>query len=149
MPFKPNPWVLSALLFIGVPSPSSAQTTVYKCESGGTVTYSEKPCRGRVINTGNAPVPAKPNPKEVDLRRIEENRVVAQAMQPRADESAEQFETRRRRARLMPADRDECARLDKRMPVEEASLTNPDPKEVAKAQQALDKSRKRFGELRC
>ncbi len=149
MPFKPNLWILSAMFCISVWSPASAQTTVYKCESRGMVTYSEKACRGRIINTDDAPVPAKPNPKEVDVRRIEENRAVAQAMQPRADESAAQFETRRRRASLLPENRDECARLDKRMPVEEASMTNPDPEEVSKAQEALGKSRKRFGELRC
>src|SRR5512133_2181617 len=101
MPFKPNPLVLCALLFIGGSAPAIAQTTVYKCESaGGTVTYSEKNCRGRIINTGDAPVPAKPNPK------LRENEAMAQAMTPRTGESAAQFETRRRRATLMPTDRE-------------------------------------------
>ena len=149
MSFKPNLWVLSALLCISASSPASAQTTVYKCESGGKVTYSEKACRGRIINTADAPVPARPNPKEMDVRRINESQALAQAMQPKADESTAQFEARRRRASLLPEDRDECARLDKRMPVEEGSLNNPDPEEVSKAQEALGKSRKRFGELRC
>jgi hypothetical protein len=144
MPFNANLFVLSALLFIGLHSPASAQTTVYKCESSaGTVTYSETNCRGRIINTDDAPVPAKPNPK------TQENQAMAQAMTPKAGESAEQFETRRRRASLLPTDREECARLDKRMPVEEGMLTNPDPEEVSKAHEALGKSRKRFAELRC
>ena len=144
MPFNANPLVLSALFFIGIHSPASAQTPVYKCESGGgTVTYSEKNCRGRIINTDDAPVPVRQNPKS------RENQAMAQAMAPRAGESAEQFEMRRRRARMMPTDREECERLDKRMPVEEGSLANPDPEEVSKAQEALGKSRKRFGELRC
>jgi hypothetical protein len=143
MPFKSNPWVLSALLCIGAAATAGAQTTVYKCESGGAVTYSEKDCRGRVINTDDAPVPAKADPK------LEEGQAMAQAMTPQAGESAAQFETRRRRATLMPTDREECERLDKRMPVEQGSLTNPDPEEASKAQEALGKSRKRFGELRC
>ena len=43
----------------------------------------------------------------------------------------------------------ECARLDPRMPVEQASMNNPDPAEVSKAEVALKQSQKRFGELRC
>jgi len=148
MPFKPNLLVLSALLCISASSPATAQT-VYKCGSARSVTYTEKPCSRRIVNTDQAQAPVKPNPKEVDVRRIEENRAMAQAMHPRAGESAEQFETRRRRAHLMAEDRDECERLDARMPVEEASMNNPDPDEVLNAKEALGKSRKRFSELRC
>jgi hypothetical protein len=36
-----------------------------------------------------------------------------------------------------------------RMPVEEASLKNPDKEEVLKAEAALKESRKRFSDLRC
>ena len=143
MPFKSNLWTLSALLSISAWSLASAQTTVYKCESGGTVTYSERNCRGRIINTDDAPVPAKANPKR------EEGQAMAQAMTPRAGESTAQLETRRRRATLMPTDREECERLDKRIPVEEGSLTNPDPEEAANAKEALRKSGARFGELHC
>lgn len=148
MPFKPNLWVLSALFCISASSPASAQQ-VYKCGSRASVTYTEKPCSKRTVNTEQAQVPVKPNPKEVDVRRMEQNRVMARAMRPRAGESAEQFETRRRRARLMQEDRAECARLDTRMPVEEARMINPDKTEVLKAEASLGESRKRFGELRC
>ncbi len=96
-------------------SPASAQQ-VYKCWSKGSVVYSERPCSNRVVSTDQAPVPVKPNPKEVDLRRLEQNRVMARSLRPREGETAEQFETRRRRARLLAADRDECARIDTRMP---------------------------------
>ena len=150
MSFKPNlvVVVLSALSCTGAWLPASAQT-VYKCGSGGSVTYTEKPCSRRTVNTDQAPVPAKPNPKETDVRRIEQNRVLAKSMRPREGESAEQFETRRRRARLLASDRDECARLDTRMPVEEESMKNPDKAEVLKAEEALGTSRKRFAELKC
>lgn len=149
MSFKQSLLALGAVLCTVAAAPVGAQTTVYRCESGGTVTYSEKTCAGRIVNTADAPVPARPNPDEVDARRAGENQATAQAMQPRAGESAAQFETRRRRARLMPEDRDECERLDARMPVEEASMNNPDPEEVLNAKEALGKSRKRFSELRC
>ena len=49
----------------------------------------------------------------------------------------------------MPEDRAECARLDTRMPVEKESMNNPDKEEVLKAEAALEKSKKRFSELRC
>ena len=158
MPFHPNPWALGALLCIGACLPASAQT-VYKCGSRNSVTYSERPCSRWMVNTdpagGPGPPgrlllqPVKPNPKEVDVRRMEQNRVMSRAMRARPGESTEQFEKRRRRALLMATDRAECARLDTRMPVEEASMVNPDRAEVQKAEMALAKSRKRFSELRC
>jgi hypothetical protein len=144
MPLKLNLLVLGALFCIGGSLPASAQQ-VYKCGSRKSVTYSEQPCSNRIVNTDQAPVPAKPQ----DVRRKEHNRAMARAMRRMPDESAEQFDTRRRRARLMPEDRAECAMLDKRMPVEQASMNNPDPTEVSKAEAALRQSGKRFSELRC
>jgi hypothetical protein len=148
MPFHPNPWALGALLCIGACLPASAQT-VYKCGSRNSVTYSERPCSRWIVNTDPAGVPVKPNPNEVDVRRMEQNRVMSRAMRPRPGESTEQFEKRRRRALLMATDRAECARLDTRMPVEEASMINPDRAEVQRAEMALAKSKKRFSDLRC
>jgi hypothetical protein len=148
MPLKVNLLVLSALFCISACAPASAQT-VYKCGSGRSVTYSEKPCSKRIVNTDEAQVPVKRNPKEVDVRRIEQNRLMARAMRPTAGESAEQFEKRRRRARMLATDSAECARLEVRMPVEKASMNNPDKEEVLKVEAALGESRKRFGELRC
>jgi hypothetical protein len=145
---KPNLLMLSALLCVGAWSPASAQQ-VYKCWSKSSVVYSERPCSSRVVSTEQAPVPAKPNPNEVDLKRLEQNRIMARSLRQREGETAEQFETRRRRARLLAADRDECARIDTRMPVEEASMNNPDKAEVQKAETALAASKKRFTELGC
>lgn len=138
MAFKPNLLMAGALLCIGALVPASAQT-VYKCGSRKSVTYTEQPCSNRIVNTSEAAVPVPPN----------RSRSRVTAMRQRAGESAGQFETRRRRARLTKEDRDECARIDVRMPVEEASLKNPNPEEVQKAEAALATSRKRLGELRC
>jgi len=74
---------------------------------------------------------------------------LARSLRQRPGESAEQFETRRRRARMMETDRDECARIDVRMPVEQEQMKNPDGEEVLKAEAALAKSRKRYAELGC
>jgi hypothetical protein len=144
MRFKANLLVLGALYCIGASSPASADQ-IYRCGSSKSVTYTEKPCSARTVNTDPAAIPVKP----VDVRRKEHNRIMARALRRAPGESDEQFETRRRRARLMREDRDECARIDVRMPVEEASLKNPDKEEVLNAEAALKESRKRFSDLRC
>ena len=149
MAMKPRFLMLGAMVCIcGIAFPADAQK-VYKCGSKGSVLYSEKPCSNRVVNTDEATAPARPNPKEADLRRIEQNKALARVTRPRADETAAEYETRRRRAQLLAHDRDECARIDVRMPVEMASLKNPDSAEVAKAEAALGESRKRFSGLGC
>ena len=148
MPFNPSFLVLIALACPVAILPAAAQA-VYKCGSGSAVRYTDRPCPGRIVNTADAPVPARPNPRAVDVRRAKENRILAQSLRRRPGETAQQFEVRRRRAALLAADRAECARLDTRMPVEEASMKNPDPEEVSRAAAALEQSRRRFGELRC
>ena len=143
MSLKPALVALSALVCIGAALPAAAQT-VYKCGSKRSVRYSDQPCAGRtgrVVNTDDAPVPA--------VSTADQDRVLARAMHRRPGESARQFATRRRRARLRGEDRAECARIDTRMPVERASMDNPDPEEVAKAKAALQTSRKRFAKLGC
>jgi hypothetical protein len=151
MPIKPKLWILgasSALACLAAYAPAGAQQ-VYKCGPRNAPVYTEKPCAGRTISTEQARVPVAQNQKELDLRKLEENRLLAMSLRRRAGESTEEFETRRRRTRLLAQDRAECARLDTRIPVETASLTNPDPGEVQKAELALRDIRKRFGELRC
>lgn len=136
--------VLGAVVGLGAPV-AAGEHPVYKCGSGRTVTYTEKPCSGRVVNTDDAAVPVK----SPDARRMEQQRVIARSLRQRADETAEQFEVRRRRAALLRHDREECERIEVRMPVEQASLKNPDPDEAAKAEAALETSRERFKQLRC
>jgi len=149
MRVRPNLlWALTGLLCLAVVAPACAQR-VHKCFSRASVMYSEKPCAGNIISTEQADVPVRPNPENRDLHRLEEGRVAARAMRRKPDESADQFAVRQRRARLLPTDRAECARLDTRMPVEQASMKNPDPAEVIKAEASLKNSQKRFAELHC
>lgn len=139
---------LCVLLCVGASAPANAQS-VYKCWSRGMVTYTELACSGSIVDTDQAPVTNRRSAQEADRRRMEQNRVAARAMRPGAGESAAAFESRRRRARLMATDRDECARLDTRMPVDEARLKSPDQEEVLQAEAALGASRKRFRQIRC
>ena len=146
MPVKPGVWIASAAFCLAaVSSPAGAQA-VYKC---GARSYSQVPCSKRVVDTSEAPVPAKPNPKEVDVRRLEENRVLARSLRRLPGESDADFRLRQRRTRLLQTDREECERLDTRIPVEQARLNNPDKEEVENAQAALTSSKKRFRQLWC
>lgn len=121
-------WICLAMLCGG----AQAQA-VYKCNGH---TYSEQPCSARVVRTYDAPVPASPKPRDVVVHRL-------------PGESADEFGTRKRRAALSETDRDECARLDKRIPVEQERLKTLREEEVDDAQAALTESRKRFRQLRC
>jgi hypothetical protein len=145
MAVKQSLWMMGAALCLAAGAPAHAQA-IYKC---GPRTYSQQPCSKRIVSTDEAPVPVKPNPKEVDVRRIDENRALARSLRRLPGESAEDFQLRRRRARLLQTDRDECERLDARIPVEQARMKSPDPEEVTQAGAALGQSRKRFRQLKC
>jgi hypothetical protein len=121
---------------------SAAAQAVYKC---GYRSYSYQPCSRHTVNTGDAPVPVT----DVHARTREQRRMLAQSLRREPGESTGDFEKRRRWTRLLPADGDECARLDKRMPLEQARMKSPDPGEVSDAQGALAGAKKRSRELHC
>jgi hypothetical protein len=130
-----------------IAAPAAAQDA-YRCGTPNAVTYSQMPCGGRAVNTKQAPAEPK-YPKSVNQRRLEEARLLAAATRLRPGESREDFESRRRRTRLLPNDRAECARLDTRMPVEVETIKNPDNAQVRRAEASLAESRKRFADLHC
>ena len=126
--------LLVPVFLVAVAGAAQAQA-VYKCNSSS---YSEQPCSDRVVRTYEAPV-ERPARKARD--------VVAHRL---PGESAEELATRRRRVNLPGTDRDECARLDKKIPFEQQRIRNGvHPEEIDEAQQSLAESRKRFQQLRC
>jgi hypothetical protein len=125
-----NMWVICVA--VAAPSFAGAQA-VYKC---GAHSYSQAPCSARVVRTYEAPVDVNGRPKDVVSRRL-------------PGETAEQFNMRKKRVRLPETDRDECARLDKRIPFERERLKSPHEDEVDDAHTAIDESRKRFKQLHC
>jgi hypothetical protein len=106
---------------------------VYKC---GPHTYSQSPCSSRVVQTFDAPVPVSKKSTDVVVHRL-------------PGETVAEFNTRKHRAGLSEADRDECARLDKRVPVELERLKKPQEDEVDDAQSALSDIKKRSAQLHC
>lgn len=145
MPVKAILWMVGAALSMATGLPAGAQA-VYKCGPGS---YSQYPCSKRVVNTGDAPVPRKANPRESDVRRLEQNRALAGSTRRLPGEAADEFQLRRHRATLLRSDRDECARLDTRIPLEQARMKSPMEEEVRSAEGALSASKKRFQQLRC
>jgi hypothetical protein len=116
-----------------MPARTHAQA-VYKCNSR---TYSEQPCSKRIVGTDDAPVPAAPKAKVVVAHRL-------------PGETSEEFTVRKHRARLSATDRDECARLDKRIPFERQRLkASTWEEDIDDAQTGLADSEKRFRQLRC
>jgi hypothetical protein len=124
---------LAAAVLWGVSLSRAHAQVVYKCDAR---TYSEAPCSARVVRTYEAPVAINPKPKDIATRRL-------------PGETVAEFNTRRHRSGMSESDRDECARLDKRIPVERARLTGPAEEDIDDAQRALAESRKRFTQLRC
>lgn len=139
------PWIVTAALCAAA-AQASAQMTVYKC---GPRSYSQHPCSSRTVNTADAPVPRKANTREADTRRLDQNRAVAGSSRRLPGETASEFQVRRRRAGLLQTDREECERLDSRIPLEQARMKSPDALEVRSAGDSLDASKKRFAKLRC
>ena len=133
---KPILWIAGTMLCIAAAA-ASAQMQVYKC---GPRSYSQHPCSKRTVNTADAPV----------LRKsAEQNRVLARSARRLPGETLADFQVRRHRAGLLRTDREECERLDSRIPLEQARMKSPDQQEVLDASGALNATNKRFAELRC
>lgn len=107
--------------------------SVYKCRDGS---YSDQSCSSRVVRTYDAPVPVHAKAREGVSRRL-------------PGETVAEFDLRRRRAHLKETDRDECARLDKRMAVDQERTKTHSEDEVDDAQASLAASRKRYRQLGC
>jgi hypothetical protein len=124
--------MMAALVLMAAAGAVGAQT-VYKCRDG---MYSDQNCTSRVVRTYDAPVTVPAKPREGVSRQL-------------PGETVAEFNVRKRRAHLKETDRDECARLDKRIPFEQERTKTNNEDEVDEAQAALDISRRRFRKLGC
>jgi hypothetical protein len=129
--------VAAAVAALGVsPRAAHAQTTVYDC--GGNV-YSEKPCAGRVVRTDEAPVDLPPKSKKGEA--------IAHRLPGETDDA---LALRQRRLHMTESDRDECARLDKKIPFEQQRLkSSVREDETESAKETLAIAKKRFAKLNC
>lgn len=130
----------------------SAQT-IYKCESKGAVTYSHEPCLGASVvdttPTQGLDKSSGQSRKGADVRMVERNKVMADALKPLLHETPQQRATRHRRFKLPLDERFECESLDSRLAKQETEARSADKSVATQAQARLFESRKRYRELRC
>ena len=142
--------VVSSIAAQSLPPPSR---TVYKCEDGKKVHYSDSPClggkkvdveptRGLNKSTGRERVGQ-------DVQREKNNELMTDALRPILNETPEQRVTRHKRFKLEPSANAECARLDVQIPRLEAQERSATSETIATAQRQLLALRTRFYSLRC
>jgi hypothetical protein len=133
--------------------PAAAQSSVYRCETNGKVSYSDAPCVGaRVIDatpTQGVDKMTGQSRKGRDVQRDEFNAAFDNAFRPLHGRSHADMDVMRRRVKLPRGDQAQCANLDDRLPqlVFDASRASGEAK--ARADVDLYKARKRFFDLKC
>lgn len=124
-----------ALVLLGALWGKVQAQAVYKCN---WQTYSQQPCSSRVVRSYDAPVEV-PKRKSADI--------VAHRL---PGETSQELALRKHRIALRETDRDECARLDKKIPFEHERIRNsPNQDEIDEAEDSAFEAKKRFKQLRC
>lgn len=143
--------VADAAFAQSLPPPSR---TVFKCESGGKVVYSDSPCLGatkidveptRGLNKSTGRVR-----EGHDVQRERRNEGLAEALKPlTGGKDAKQLTQIERRMRLSPGAQRQCRSLDSRIPEQEALEARASGGELDSVQRELFASRSRWRELGC
>jgi hypothetical protein len=142
-----------------VASSAAAQTlpppsrTVYKCEEGKKVYYSDTPCLGaKKVDVEPTRGLSKSSGKEQvgqDVQREKQNELMTEALRPILNETPEQRATRHKRFKLEPAAKSECGQLDVQIPRLEQQERNALAEALPIVQRDLLTSRTRYQDLRC
>jgi len=144
---------LASALLAAAPLAAVAQSTVYRCETNGKVTYSDAPCVGaKVIDatpTQGMDKMTGQSRKGAAVQRDERNMVVDNALRPLHGLSHADMNVMRRRVKLPSHDQAQCARLDDRLPVLDADAARGAGESKARADVDLYKARKQFFDLKC
>jgi len=142
--------IASTVAAQNLPPPSR---TVYKCEEGKKVYYSDSPCLGaKKINVEPTRGLNSATGRELigqDVRREKTNELMADALKPIFNETPEQRATRHKRFKLEPAAKFECDRLDVQIPRLENQERSATKETLMDIQQSLLASRTRFRDLKC
>lgn len=152
--------VLAPLIALTTMSSSFAQTlpptsrTVFKCEVGSKVVYSDSPCPGakriELEPTRGFSDGARADKFGTDVWRERHNERMAEALKPVFGENPKQRATRLRRAKLEAAAQLECTKLDRDLPAaEQQERTAPSAADLSSTRTRLFDLRRRFRELRC
>ena len=142
--------VASSVAAQSLPPPSR---TVYKCEDGKKVNYSDSPCldakkvdveptRGLNKSSGREEVGQ-------DVRREKNNELMAEALRPILNETPDQRAIRHKRFKLEPSAKAECAQLDVQIPLLQKRKPSVTSGSTATIERELLAFRTRFQTLRC
>ncbi len=133
-----------------LPSPSR---TVFKCDEGGRVVYSDVPCMGATkVDVEPTRGVSKLSGKERignDVRREVFQEQMADALKPISGMNAKQYDTFGRRLKLSSEAQRECRQLDSQLPALEQSERQATGGDRAAVQQRLFGLRSRFRDLGC
>lgn len=133
-----------------LPAPSR---TVFKCDVGGKVTYSDSPCLGaakiEVEPTRGVSKLSGSQRVGADVQREQTREMWAEAFKPLTGMDAKQSEIYGRRMKLTSDAQRECRRLDAQMPVAEKDEKLSAGPQLAEIQRDLYRMRTRFRELGC
>tara|TARA_R110001583_G_scaffold185046_1_gene344794 strand:- start:19259 stop:19732 length:474 start_codon:yes stop_codon:yes gene_type:complete len=123
--------------------------TVFKCEVGGRIIYTDSPCPGaeKIEVEPTRGVDGISGKKRVgrDVQREQHRELMADALKPLTGLNAKQLEVRQRRQQLDFEAQQECMRLDRQIP----ALELEERTAKASAQAELFALRKRFRGLGC
>ncbi len=149
--FSVSVFFLGGLLFA---SPAAlAQKPVYRCETGGKVSYAHAPCVGAkeidATPTQGMDKMTGPSRKGSDVLRHEREAMMGKALQPLTGMSPDQYRIYQKRYKLSPQDRHDCARLDAALPALNLQVATASAAGQALADVELYKARKRFDDLHC
>ena len=127
--------------------------TVFKCEEGGRIVYSDSPCLGaKKIDVEPTRGVSRLSGKERvgnDVQREVFEEQLGEAIRPISGMSPKQYEVFGRRLKLTPAAQRECQQLDRQIPPLERTEAQTSGQDFAAAQRRLFSLRNRFRELGC
>jgi len=133
-----------------LPAPSR---TVFKCNAGGKIVYSDSPCLGaeRIDVDPTRGMDSMSGKKAIgsDVRTEQQREQIAEAWRPLTGMDAKQFEAHGRRTKLSRDAQRECSNLDQALRVAEKEDGQAVGVARTTAQERLYGLRKRFRELRC
>ncbi|MFG6430280.1 DUF4124 domain-containing protein [Roseateles sp. LYH14W] len=123
--------LLSLLTLLLCTTVATAQTlpkasrTVYKCEEGGKVNYSDSPCLGATkVDVEPTRGLNKSSGRELQGQDVRNERLregMAEAIKPLTGMNAQQVDQFGRRQRLSPEAQRQCRALDRELPMAEAA----------------------------
>jgi hypothetical protein len=143
-------FAIGAAISQPLPSPSR---TAFKCEVDGKVSYADAPCLGakKVDLEPTRGLNADSGKERLgrDVQRERQREMFAEGVRPLTGMDAKQFDRFGRRMNLSPEHRQECLRLDREIPVVEASEKSSSKESLRTVQAKLLGLRRVYLELRC